>query len=117
MQTVVETPMFLRAAEAIYSEADREEIVRTIAAYPEAPYPEVGHLMPGTGGYRKLRFARSGMGKRGGARVVYLYGGEDLPIFLITVYAKSEKGNLSKAEQNALAKMAKSFFADYRGKR
>jgi len=70
-----------------------------------------------TGGYRKLRFARSGMGKRGGARVVYLYGGEDLPIFLITVYAKSEKGNLSKAEQNALAKMAKSFFADYRGKR
>jgi hypothetical protein len=47
----------------------------------------------------------------------YLYGGEDLPIFLITVYAKSEKGNLSKAEQNALAKMAKSFFADYRGKR
>ncbi len=112
MQTVVETPMFLRAAEAIYSEADREEIVRTIAATPEA-----GDLMPGTGGYRKLRFARSGMGKRGGARVVYLYGGEDLPIFLITVYAKSEKGNLSKAEQNALAKMAKSFFADYKGKR
>ncbi len=52
-----------------------------------------------------------------GARVVYLYGGEDYPIFLITVYAKAEKGNLSKAEQNALAKMAKSFFADYRGTR
>jgi retron-type reverse transcriptase len=85
VQTVVETPMFLRAAEDLYSEADREEIVRTIAAYPEA-----GDLMPGTGGYRKLRFARSGMGKRGGARIVYLYGGEDLPIFLITVYAKSE---------------------------
>ena len=119
MQTVVETPIYLRAAEDLYSEADREEIVRTIAATPEA-----GDLMPGTGGYRKLRFARSGMGKRGGARVVYLYGGEDLPGFLIfvwarliTVYAKSEKGNLSKAEQNALAKMAKSFFADYRGKR
>ena len=65
MQTVVETPTFLRAAEAIYSEADREEIVRTVAAYPEA-----GDLMPGTGGYRKLRFARSGMGKRGGIRVI-----------------------------------------------
>jgi hypothetical protein len=49
MQTVVETPMYLRAAEDLYSEADREEIVRTIAAYPEAPYPEVGHLMFGTG--------------------------------------------------------------------
>jgi hypothetical protein len=53
------------------------------------------------------------MGKRGGARVVYLYGSQDFTIFLITVYAKAEKGNLSKAEQNTLAKMAKSFFADY----
>jgi hypothetical protein len=75
--------------------------------------PEAGDLMPWTGGYRKRRFERSGMGKRGGARVVYLYGGQDFPIFLITVYAKAEKGTLSKAEQNALAKMAKSFFADY----
>ena len=72
--------------------------------------------MPGTGGYRKRRFGRAGIGKRGGARVVYLYGGEDFPIFLITVYAKAEKGSLSKAEQNALAKMANSFFADYRRK-
>ena len=61
--------MYLRAAEAIFSEADRERIVQTIAAYPE-----VGDLMAGTGGYRKVRFARPGMGKRGGARVVYLYG-------------------------------------------
>ena len=112
VQTVVETPMYLRAAKALYSEAEREEIALTIAADPEA-----GDLMPGTGGYRKLRLARSGMGKRGGARVVYLYGVEDFPIFLITAYAKSEKGNLSKAEQNALAKMAKSFFADYGGTR
>jgi hypothetical protein len=84
MQTVVETPMYLRAAEDLYSEADRENIVRTIAATPEA-----GDLMPGTGGYRKLRFARSGMGKRGGARVVYLYGGEDLPGNIITAHASS----------------------------
>ena len=45
---------------------------------------------------------------------MYLYGSKDLPIFLITAYAKAEKGNLSRGEQNALAKMAKSFFADYR---
>jgi len=64
-----------------------------------------------------MRFARPGMGKRGGVRVIYLYGGEELPIFLITVYAKSEKGNLTKAEQNALARMARSFFDDYRRKR
>ncbi len=109
VQTVVETPVYLRAARAFYNEAEREEIVLAIAANPEA-----GDLTPGAGGYRKLRFARAGMGKRGGARVIYLYGGEEFPIFLITVYAKSEKGNLSKAEQNALSKMAKRFFADYR---
>ena len=73
--------------------------------------------MPGTGGYRKIRFARQGMGKRGGTRVVYLYGGKDIPIFLMTVYAKNEKGNLSKAEQNALKKAAAQFFAQYGEKR
>jgi hypothetical protein len=60
--------------------------------------PAAGDLMPGTGGYRKRQFGRAGTGKRGGARVVYLYGGEDFPIFLTTVYAKAEKGNLSNAK-------------------
>ena len=108
MQTVVETPTYLRAASALFSEMEQADIVTAIAFDPEA-----GDLMPGTGGYHKRRFARAGMGKRGGARVVYLYGSTDFPIFLITAYAKAEKGNLSRGEQNALAKTAKSFFADY----
>ena len=108
MRTVVETPTYLKAASSLYTEEERADIVAAIALDPEA-----GDLMPGTGGYRRRRFGRSGIGKRGGARVVYLYGSEDFPIFLITVYAKAEKGNLSKAEQNALAKLAKIFFADY----
>ena len=112
MHGVVETPTFLKAAEGLYSESERENIVRTIASDPGA-----GDVMPGTGGFRKLRFARAGMGKRGGARVVYLYGGDRFPVFLITVYAKAEKGNLSKAEQNALAKLSQSFFEDYGAKR
>jgi hypothetical protein len=112
VQTIVETPTYLRAAQALLSEKDREEIVLVIAADPES-----GDVMPGTGGYRKLRFARPGMGKRGGARVIYLYGGEEFPIFLITVYAKSVKGNLSQAERNALKKMARNFFDDYKGNR
>jgi hypothetical protein len=102
---------YLKAASALFTDSERADIVTAIALDPEA-----GDLMPGSGGYRKRRFGRTGIGKRGGARVVYLYGGEDFPIFLITAYAKAEKGNLSKAEQNALAKMAKSFFEDYRRK-
>ena len=111
MQTVGETPTYLKAAEVLYTEAERASIIATLARDPEA-----GDIMPGTGGFRKLRLARAGMGKRGGARLVYLYGGENFPIFLITIYAKGEKGNLSKAEQNTLAKMAKSFFGDDRRK-
>ncbi len=109
MQTVVETPTYLKAASAFFNDTERADIVSAIASDPEA-----GDLMPGTGGYRKRRFGRAGMGKRGGVRVVYLSGGEDYPIFLVTVYAKTEKGNLNKAEQNTLAKIANNFFADYR---
>jgi hypothetical protein len=108
MRTVVETPTYLKAASTLFTDAERSEIVTAVASDPE-----IGDRMAGTGGYRKWRFGRAGMGKRGGARIVYLLGSSDLPIFLITAYAKAEIGNLSKAEQNALAKMAKSFFAEY----
>jgi hypothetical protein len=49
--------------------------------------------MRGTGGFRKVRVGRSGMGKRGGARVVYILRGDAFPIFLVTAYAKNEKEN------------------------
>ena len=68
MQTVVETPMYLRAAEAIYNEAGREEIVRTIAAYPEA-----GDLMPGTGEHIAGRNRRTKIDLVGGGiRIFFL---------------------------------------------
>lgn len=108
MQTVVETPTYLQAAEKLFSLEERAAIVDEIAFNPLA-----GDVMAGTGGFRKLRTGRSGMGKRGGARVVYLYGGPDYPVFLITAYAKNEMGDLSKAEKNALKQSAKQFFDRY----
>jgi len=57
MQTVVETPGYLKAAEAIFSEAERMGIVAMVAADPEC-----GEVMQGTGGFRKVRVGRSGMG-------------------------------------------------------
>ncbi|PTS88409.1 addiction module toxin RelE [Sphingomonas sp. HMWF008] len=58
---------------------------------------------PIAGGARKLRVAGRGKGKSGGYRVVYFFGGGDIPIFLLTVFGKGEKDNLTKPEQNALA--------------
>ena len=100
---------YLKAAELIFSESERERIVNMVAANPEC-----GELMQGTGGFRKVRVGRGGMGKRGGARVVYILRCEAFPIFLITAYAKNEKENLTKKERNILAKRANEIFARYR---
>jgi|SRR5215475_8102631 len=112
MQTVVETAEFLRRAKACgVSEEEREEMVKFIAANPMA-----GDEMPGTGGARKVRFARTGHGKSGGYRVITFYSGLDIPVFLITMFAKNEKGNISQAERNELRKGLQTLVAHYRGK-
>jgi hypothetical protein len=82
--TVVETPQFLRQAENVWTEAERQDFVDYIARNPEA-----GDLIPETGGIRKVRWRRQGMGKRGGARVIYFYYDLATPLFLLMVYAKA----------------------------
>src|SRR5580693_8768246 len=109
MQTVVETPSYLAIANKLFSEEDRADIVSLVAADPES-----GDVMGGTGGFRKVRVARKGMGKSGGARVVYIWRNERFPVFLITVFPKNEKANLSKAERNELKKRADGIFNTYR---
>ena len=64
MHTVAETEIFQRYAASIWSETERLEFIEWIAANPLA-----GDVIPGSGGCRKVRWARAGMGKRGGARV------------------------------------------------
>lgn len=68
-------------------------------------HPKAGDLIEGTGGIRKLRWGRSGRGKRGGVRVIYYYHSELMPLYLLTLFAKNKQDNLSKAERNELAKL------------
>jgi hypothetical protein len=75
--------------------------------------PECGDLIRGAAGFRKVRVARKGMGKSGGARVVYIWRNQKFPVFLITVFAKNQKENLSMAERNTLRKRANSIFETY----
>jgi hypothetical protein len=109
MQTVVETPSYLKTAESLFSAEERDGIVAMVSSDPEC-----GDLIKGTGGFRKVRVGRGGMGKRGGARVVYILRNESFPVFLIAAYAKNEKENLTKAERNELARMADAIFDKYR---
>lgn len=106
LQTVVELPEFLRRAKAIMSEEERAALVDTIAANPEAGV-SLG------GGLRKIRIAREGGGKSGGYRTVYVFGGAHVPIFLVTVFAKNEKDNLSRTEQAELIALSKLLLARY----
>jgi len=108
MHAVVETPGYLKTVEAIFTEAERSQIVTMVATSPEC-----GDIMPGTGGFRKVRVPRAGMGKRGGARVIYILRNEDFPIFLVAAYAKNVKENLTKQERNELARRADEIFSGY----
>ncbi len=108
--TVVETHAFLTAAKGVLSGEERAAIIDLIAMNPL-----LGVSLGG--GVRKVRVALGGGGKSGGARVVHFFGGVDIPIFLLTVFAKNERANLSKSEQTALIADAKTIAEDYRRRR
>jgi hypothetical protein len=98
MQSVVETLDYLREAKAAgLGDGEKRTIVDHIAANPKA-----GDLIVGSGGARKVRFAAPGRGKSGGYRVVTYFGGDDLPVFLLNLFKKGDRVNLSKAEINEL---------------
>ncbi len=101
MQTVIETPAYLASAkDEGLSDEERADIVSFISRDPD-----VGDVMPGTGGARKVRFAGRGKGKSGGYRVVTFYADEQMPVFLLDVYGKGAQANLSKVERNELRKI------------
>ena len=105
-QTVVELDTFLKRAKAIMSDAEREDIVTFLAANPQAGT----HL---GGGLRKVRIARIGGGKSGGYRTLYVFGGVHMPLFLVTVFAKNEKDNLTKSEQAVAVELSKRLIETY----
>lgn len=100
MLTVAELPEYQRRAAKLLADEDRRAIVDYLAAHPRA-----GDLIEGTGGVRKLRWGRDGRGKSGGVRVIYYVHSEVMPLYLLTMFAKNERANLSKAERNELAEL------------
>lgn len=100
MITIVELPEFIRKSERLLDAEERDSVVNHIARNPRT-----GALIRGTGGIRKVRWARKGMGKSGGVRIIYFFYNENIPVFLLTAFGKNEKTNLTKAERNELAKL------------
>jgi hypothetical protein len=108
MQTIAETSEYLRRAGKLLSDDERRDVLAYLAEHPRA-----GDLMEGTGGVRKLRWSRGGRGKSGGARVIYYFHSEAIPLYLLTLFAKNERSNLSKAERNELAELVRLLVATW----
>jgi hypothetical protein len=98
--TVAETPEYVRCAAKLLSAEERSEVVTYLAVRPKA-----GDLMQGTGGVRKLRWARGGRGKSGGVRVIYYFHSEAMPLYLLTVFGKNDRANLTPTERNEMAEI------------
>jgi len=108
--TVVETPEFLAATRKLLSSEQQALLIDFLAANPTA-----GHIIPGTGGVRKMRWALEGRGKRGGARIIYFFHDADMPLFALTAFAKNERADLSQAERNGFRRITALLAASFHG--
>ena len=110
LQTVVETPEFIKQAKECMDDDTRNQFIDFIAKNPLA-----GDIISGTGGARKIRWqVDSHRGKSGGARVIYYYHDEDMPIYLFTAYKKNQRENIPSAEKKILYKIIKLIVKAYK---
>jgi hypothetical protein len=79
-----------------------------------AANPDAGDVIPDTGGLRKVRWGRAGTGKRGGVRIIYFYHDDTMPLFLLLIYAKTERENWTRDEQRRARVLTESIKQAYR---
>ena len=94
-----EAPAFTRYVSSYLTDDEYHEMQSRLATAPEA-----GDMIPGTGGFRKLRWAdpKRGKGQRGGLRVIYYYFPGERQIWFITLYGKNEASDLTPKQKQAL---------------
>ena len=89
MLTVIESPVFIEWSAKVWSDSERSEFIDWISENAMA-----GDVIPGAGSLRKVRWARQGMGKKGGSRVIYFNRLTSGEVVLLIVYAKAKFDNL-----------------------
>ena len=99
--TVAETLTFQRQADDVWSDEDREAFIDFIARNPEA-----GDIIRDGGGVRKVRWGRQGTGKSGGARVIYFFYNLGTPLYLLLVYAKAVRADISHDAKKTVREFA-----------
>jgi hypothetical protein len=99
--TVLQLPKFKVEATKLI----RADGIEAVAVYL-IDHPDVGDVIPGAGGARKLRWAAKGKGKRGGARIIYVYVVIAARIYLLRCYAKNVRTDLTADERKELRRIA-----------
>jgi hypothetical protein len=110
----IEAPAFTRHLEDYLNDDDYNKLQAMLGANPQ-----LGDIMPGTGGFRKMRWAdtRRGKGRRGGLRVIYYHFVADDQIWLMTLYGKDEASDLTAQQKKALKASIQSELAARAGRR
>lgn len=98
--TIAFTKAFERSAIKVFSEAELIQLTNHLAFNPDE-----GLVIPGTGGLRKTRWPARSQGKRSGARIVYYFRDLNIPLYLLAVYTKGEKIDLTSEEKRTAQKM------------
>ena len=101
---IIETPIFTKTIQGLMSEDDYRQLQSALVIRPD-----MGDLIPGSGGLRKLRWRMSGRGKRGGVRVIYYWATSREEIWMILVYAKAKKEDLNPQQLNLLRRIVETW--------
>ena len=102
---IIETSIFTKRIKETMSDDSYREFQNTLIAYPET-----GKIMKGSGGIRKVRWSINDQGKRGGVRVIYYWAVNNNQIFMLMVYPKKERDNLTKQQLSLLKKIVEREF-------
>lgn len=108
--TIVETSHFQRESKKTLKEDSLDDLKNYLAANPES-----GDVIPGLRGIRKIRWGANQKGKSGGARIIYFFYNVNIPLFLLDIYAKSEKSDMTAQEKKILNKMVDELIESYGG--
>jgi hypothetical protein len=98
----IETPTFTRAVLSLFTDEEYQDLQNVLVENPES-----GDIIRGGGGIRKVRYAAQGRGKSGGVRVIYYWAKDKEQVYMLMIYPKSKKDNLTAVETAILRELVK----------